>query len=160
MADEAGITMTLDRVPEIMGKINELAQTAVMVGIPASSAGRSGSPINNATLGYIHENGSPARNIPARPWLAPVVNRLKDRAQAALQQAADFTLGNEPEKGRQQLEALGLTAVAALKNNITSGGDPAFAPNAPSTIARKGSDRPLIDTAQFLNSINYVIRRR
>jgi hypothetical protein len=53
-----------------------------------------------------------------------------------------------------------MEAVSNVKNNIVAGGDPAFAPLAQSTIDRKGSESPLIDTAQLLNSITYVIRNK
>jgi hypothetical protein len=49
-----------------------------------------------------------------------------------------------------------LRAQAAVKNKVVTG---PFEPNKPATIARKGSDRPLIDTAQLLNSITYVVRK-
>lgn len=157
---DTGVTVTLDRTDAIVKQITALTKTAVMVGIQAANAGRREGPIGNAQLGYIAEHGSPAKNIPARPWLIPVVNRLKDQAVAMLKQAAEFDLGGEPAKAQNQLNALGLMAQSALKANITAGGDPAFAPNAPATIARKGSSRPLVDTAQLLNSITYVIRKR
>ena len=32
-----------------------------------------------------------------------------------------------------------------------------WVPNAPATIRRKGSDRPLIDTGQLVNSVEYEV---
>lgn len=157
---DTGVTVTLDRTDAIVKQITALTKTSVLVGIPAANAGRREGPIGNAQIGYISEHGSPAKNIPARPWLIPVINRLRDRAVQMLRQAAEFSLNGEPAKAKNQLDALGLTAVSDLKNNIVGGGDPAFAPNAPATIARKGSTSPLINSAQFLNAITYVIRKR
>lgn len=55
------------------------------------------------------------------------------------------------------LEALGMRAAADVRATITRGsGVPP--PNAPSTIARKGSSRPLIDSTQMLNSITHVVK--
>ena len=137
------VTITLDRTEAIVKQITALTKTSVLVGIPSSANGRRDA-VSNSQLGYIHEYGSPAKNIPARPWLIPVVNRLKDRAVQMLQQAAEFDLNGEPAKAQNQLNALGLTAVSALKANIVAGGDPAFAPNAPATVRAKGSSSPLI----------------
>lgn len=160
MAVENGIILNLDRVEEMMRTVKDLAATQVLVGIPAANSPRQGDPINNATIGYIHEMGSPAHNIPARPWLGPPVNRMKDEAAAMLRKAAELRFDSKAAEADQVLHALGLTAQNKVKTNITSGGDPKFAPNAPSTIARKGSDRPLVDTAQLLNAITYVLRKK
>jgi hypothetical protein len=160
MAVENGIILNLDRVEEIMRKTQELASTQVLVGIPAAKSPRQGDAPSNAALGYLHEMGSPARNIPARPWLGPPVNRMRDEAAAMLKKAAELRFDGKSAEADQVLHALGLTAQNKVKQNITSGGDPVFAPNAPSTVARKGSDRPLIDKAQVLNSVSYVLRKK
>ena len=52
----------------------------------------------------------------------------------------------------------GMVGRDACKNYITDGTH--LAPNAPETIARKGSDLPLVDTASMLNSITYAVRRK
>ncbi len=184
---DTGVTVTLDRTDAIVKQITALTKTSVMVGIPGEMANRNeqatrlaakrmrkagpvteaafrkaggGGTINNATIGYISEFGSPARNIPARPWLIPAVNRMKDHATQMLRKAAEFNLDGKPGEAENALNALGLYAQNKVKLNITSGGDPPFAPNAPSTVAQKGSSRPLVNTANFLNSILYVLRKR
>jgi len=157
---ENGVILNLDRMEEMMRKVQDIASTQVLVGIPAAKSPRQGDPINNAALGYIHEFGSPAHNIPARPWLGPPVNRMRDEAAAMLKKAAELRFDGKAAESDQVLNALGLTAQNKVKANIVAGGDPKFAPNAPSTIARKGSDRPLVDTAQMLNSVTYVLRKK
>jgi len=160
MAVENGVIVNLDLVEQTMRTVQDIASTQVLVGIPAANTARQGGPIGNAALGYIHEMGSPAHNIPARPWLAPPVNRMRDEAAAMLKKAAELRFDGKAAEADQVLNALGLTAQSKVKANITAGGDPKFAPNAPSTVARKGSDSPLIDTAQLLNSVTYVLRRK
>lgn len=56
----------------------------------------------------------------------------------------------------QALEVLGLRMVAEIQARIARGISP---PNAPETIARKGSSTPLIDTGQLRSSISYRIVR-
>lgn len=54
----------------------------------------------------------------------------------------------------QALDFLGLTIETAIKAKIQTT-DPDWEPNAPMTIEQKGSDKPLIDTGQLINSIRY-----
>lgn len=56
----------------------------------------------------------------------------------------------------QALGELGEMGVARVKTEILDGD---FVENAPSTIARKGSSHPLIDTAQEKNSVTWEIVR-
>jgi hypothetical protein len=173
-----GIEIVLDNTEAMLKAIQNLTRQRVMVGIPSDSAGRPGGPINNASLGYLHEFGSPARNLPARPWLYPEVARQQDKAVELLRRAAVFVTEGKAADGQKQLEALGMMVTAAVKNNILAGGDPPFhdwsdsykrqrgvagqktrsaqTPNAP----KSGNYTILVDTAQMLNSITYVIRNK
>jgi len=158
MALPNGVETTVDRTEEFLRAIQSLTRKQVLVGIPSSTSGRSGQ-INNAALGYIHEHGSPARNLPARPFLIPAVNRLAPQASALLQKAAEFALNGRADQAQATLEALGMQAATAVKNNILAGGDPKFADLALSTQRRKGTPYTiLVETAQMLNAITYVVR--
>ena len=44
-----------------------------------------------------------------------------------------------------------------MQDKITSG---SFAPNAESTIKKKGSSKPLVDTGRMRKSVNYVIQKK
>ncbi len=52
------------------------------------------------------------------------------------------------------LSLIGAYLANAIKTKIVNG---PFTPLKPATIARKGSDKPLIDTAQMKNSVTFVI---
>lgn len=54
-------------------------------------------------------------------------------------------------------ELLGQTFVAQIQKRMSAGVPPA---NAPSTIDRKGSSKPLIDTGQLRSSVTYRVRKR
>lgn len=157
--------MTRDRVPEVQKMIQGLGASRVLVGIPADDAarkpeeGEEKAPINNATIGYIMEYGSAAANIPERPHLIPGVvdarGRIVEIFRAGLQNVA---AGHEPDIDRT-LHKVGLVAQASVRNKIDTG---PFVPLAPATLAarrRRGrtGEKPLIDTGQYRNSINYVI---
>lgn len=82
------ITVLKDETETVLRNISALTGRRVLVGIPESTAERGDTKINNAMLGYIHEFGSPARNIPARPFLLPGVRSIKDKAAIILKVAA------------------------------------------------------------------------
>lgn len=162
----ATVRVTRDNMPQLERIMRRVARTRVYIGVPGSTSRRGGSnnPLNpnaqgaisNATLGYIHEYGSPARNIPARPFLVPGVDRAKGRLlavlHARLQKAVDT--GNEGEV-RNAYETVGIAGAGEVQGYMTSG---TFAPLSARTIARKKSSRPLIDTGQLRQSITYVVR--
>ena len=155
-----GVSVVVDLVEDFTKRIGQLTTQKVMVGIPATAASRSGDPINNATLGYMLHYGT--SKMPPRPWLIPPIARMKDEAAAMLRQAAEFTMQKRPDLAENILNDLGSKAVSNVKVNIVSGGEPPFEKLAQSTIDRKGKGPHtiLVDTAQLLNSITYVIRNK
>lgn len=56
----------------------------------------------------------------------------------------------------QFFNAAGARMVSGVKKSINSGG---WTPNAPYTIAKKGSSKPLIDTGVMLNSVTFAIHK-
>lgn len=56
----------------------------------------------------------------------------------------------------KELERVGLWAQGSIQQRISDGIPP---PNAESTIRRKGSSTPLIDTGQLRTSIKYRVKR-
>ncbi|MEE3504838.1 hypothetical protein QN399_00925 [Pseudomonas sp. 10C3] len=157
--------ITVDRVSQVLASIQELAGKQVLVGIPATKASRDNedkSPLNNAQIGYIMENGSPIANIPARPSLIPGVEDQMESITAHLEKAAKAAMSGNAEKVDDELNATGLIAQAGVRNRITNGD---FAPLAKSTLAarrKRGRTgvKPLIDTSQLRNAMTYVIRKK
>ena len=187
-----------DKLKEIVQSINSLVSQVVLVGIPEVDdarreddesgkvkiskgivSGGSETQINNATLGYIHEHGSPANNIPARPFLVPGVQNAQTKIESRLKKAANAALDGNFGNVDNELNGAGMVARDSVKSKINSGD---FSPLEDSTLkarARKGrkgaeeelasrlagnkpsndSVKPLIDTGQLRNSINYVIRK-
>ncbi len=134
-------------------------QYEVVVGITEESNSGRGS-INNAELLYLHECGVPSHNIPARPVLKPAIGaeNTKNKIETIMRDAALEALvyGNR-QKAEQEFHKAGMIGRDACKAWITGGN---LAPNAPSTIRKKGSSRPLIDTASMMNSITYAVRKK
>lgn len=170
-----------DDVAKILRSIADLTAKTVLVGIPESEAPRDDTePVNNAALGYIHEHGSPANNIPARPFLIPGVTSAQERVTGKLKGAAKAALEGKADGVGKGLHAAGLVAQAAVRDKLNSGD---FEPLSDATLrarARRGRQgaidelasraagnapstetaKPLVDTGQLRNSINYVIRNK
>ncbi len=133
--------------------------TEVVVGITEESNSARGS-VNNAELLYLHECGVPSHNIPSRPVLKPAIaqDNVKEMIEKLMKEAAEEALvhGNKA-KAEQCFEKAGMAGRDACKSYIAAGVPP---PNAPSTIARKGSSLPLVDTGSMMGSITYAVRRK
>jgi phage gpG-like protein len=155
--------ITTDNVAKVLASIQELAGKQVLVGIPATKAEREdGEPINNAQLGYIHEYGAPASNIPARPFLIPGVAHAQESINNHLQKAAKAAMSGNDEKVDTELNATGLIAQAGARNEINNGNFEALSARTLADRRKRGrtGDKPLIDTGQLRNSITYVIRKK
>ena len=171
----------------ILEALKKLSEDELLVGVSADTAGSGrGEDINNAELAYIHtngvraagmkaetdkaveegtpyplalqayikEHGSPAYRVPPRPFLEPGIekhlNLVESGMKAALQDVLD---GGD---GRAQRERLGATMAAKVQAYFQE--DNGWPPNAPSTIKKKGSAQPLVDTGALRQSITYIIR--
>lgn len=90
--------------------------------------------------------------IPARPW-------LDKGAESGTKEYLDTVREGVKEglSSRQIMTRLGNKAVDAVKDYINDLNTPA---NAASTIRRKGSSNPLIDTGNMRNSVTSTVVRR
>ena len=157
------ITVTKDSVDAVLQSIQEMASKRVVVGVPMAKTER-GEKISNAALAYIHDNGSPAANIPARPFLKPGVDAVKGKCAQILKQAGKKAIGLRGTVTIDKaLNACGLLAQTSVKKTIRAG--EGFEPLSMRTLkarerdGRKGT-KPLIRTGQLLNSISYAVRKK
>lgn len=147
--------------------IDKLRSVRVMVGIPAEDAERtetdgSTSPINNAAIGYIQEKGSPAKNIPARPFLVPGVKDAQDEAVDHLKNGAAQAIHGNDAGLDKELNAAGLIAQSAVKKKMSSNVPPKLADSTLAARRRRSVTRTdtLVDTGNLQNHVTYVIRRK
>lgn len=112
--------------------------------------------INNAQLLWIQSKGSPVRGIPARPVLEPAIEANKEAISAELRLALAAEMKGDPQIAAAFLKRAGLTARNATRNWFF---DPrnGWQKLASSTIRRKGSDQPLIDSGAMRAAITYVV---
>jgi hypothetical protein len=152
------VSSSKDNTQKLKAALAKLQKAQVYVGVPEEKGSRSKAAINNAQLVYIHTHGSPLRHIPPRPIIEPAIKAPgnKELITGELGKAAQAVLGAQPSEAHSHLERAGMLGRNAA---IRWFNDPRnnWAPNAPATVARKGSDHPLIDTAQMRRSITYVV---
>ena len=156
------IKMISNKLGEVQNRIKELTKDKVFVGVP-DGGGRSDGKMTNAQIARVHEFGSPAQNIPARPFLTAGVTTAKPEIVAQMRQASLDILGGK--SGDTAFNKAGLIGQAAVKKYIVASD---FTPLSPKTVKARnnarsngnGGTKPLIDTGQLLNSITYVIRSK
>lgn len=136
---------------------SRLADAKVDVGVLAEKGGleTTSDGITMVELAAIHEYGSPDAGIPERSFIRWTFNNpanIKIMSDICAKLVKKFLRGAKLETS---LGLLGAWAVGAIKTTIRSRIPP---PNAKSTIARKGSSTPLVDTGRLLNSLSWIIR--
>lgn len=117
-----------------------------LVGIHEDAGLVEGEQMTEAELGALQHFGTDGPpKIPARPWLDTGVasGRQDYIAYIADQVSSGATMD-------QVVEGVGILAAGATQQFITDLKTP---PNAPYTIAKKGSDNPLIDTGRMRASV-------
>ena len=173
----------------ILEALKKLSEDELLVGVSADTAGSGrGEDINNAELAFIHtngvraagmksetdkaveegtpyplalqayikEHGSPAYRVPPRPFLEPSIEKHLDLVESGMKAALQDVL--DGGDGRAQRERLGATMAAKVQAYFQE--DNGWPPNAPSTIKKKGSAQPLVDTGALRQSITYIIRAK
>lgn len=180
-------------------QIEKAARYEVLVGIPSphpkrleihkdEGKKRAFHGIWNADLAAIHENGAPARGIPARPFIRPGIERVKKRLVQIAANAGEAMAAGESL--RPYAEQAGLEAQKSIRAVFR---DNTWAPLKPRTMInraykrvkkrrdRRGQDttdrqkmaklvakelaamgamRALIDTGQLRQAIDFVVVER
>jgi hypothetical protein len=123
----------------------------INVGIPAGKNEADGTPV--ALIAAVHEFGSPEKGIPERPFLRTTIQENRGK-YVQLNRRNLVAVLNGKMTIEQALGQLGDVAKGDVQARIVSGG---FAPLKESTIKRKGSSKPLIDTGQMRQSIAWEL---
>jgi len=93
--------------------------------------------------------------IPSRPFLRQAVEKNQADIKAFCgEKVQGIAEGGTAEDALKQLGVYGKGLVQAQIREGT------FKPNAPSTVRKKKSDKPLIDTGKMRQSVNYVIKQK
>jgi len=179
------IAITKDLTSDIVNSIKDLAKKTVCVGVPNEEDTQRDN-ISNAELMYIHtngireksmikemqhdvdkmpyskahelyvhEHGSPLWQSPPRPILEPAIDNSKDQVAELMKDAAMVALnGGDITPALNEVGMQGQNIAREWFTNPSNN----WAPNSERTIAKKGSDKPLIDKGEMRKAISFVIK--
>lgn len=97
--------------------------------------------------------GSHTINIPARPFMREGIDKNMNNINKLSEDLAGRIIDRKVNI-RRSLKLIGQEAEKGIKNNMSSGD---FTPNAASTLKKKKSSTPLIDTGRLRQSITSVV---
>ncbi|EBG0219399.1 hypothetical protein CWG78_01840 [Salmonella enterica subsp. enterica serovar Halle] len=136
---------------EVMDALDKAASSfenlQLKVGFLEGATYPDGTPV--PMVAATNEFGNPANNQPPRPFFRNAIANHESEWQEAM--------ANLIENGgdtRDVLSIIGEIIVDDIKGAIRQLDAP---PLSPVTIARKGFDKPLIDTSNMLNSVSYEV---
>ncbi len=167
-----------DNTEEFKKSLKLLRGSQVLVGVPRDGARDVGwdvgvgsvggttkrrkgtGKVNNATLAYVHNNGSPAQNIPARATLGPGIKDAQREISDYMEQAGKNAMNGSFDKTEAAMMAAGIKAVVSVKKRIRSNTPPKLSERTLAARRRRGVTRTntLVDTGQYLNAHTFVLR--
>lgn len=137
---------------EVMQQLLATGKLHITVGVHGDVGARKDGP-SQVLVAAANEFGTKDGRVPERSYMRSTVDaRRGDLALLMTKQLGVVADGKRTAK--DAAEIAGLFMSSAIKKTLTDLSDP---PNAPSTIARKGSSNPLIDTGQLRASITHKV---
>lgn len=138
----------MDKVMDVLDEVEkQFSNIQLKVGFleGAEYTDRTSIPMVAAT----NEFGNPANNQPPRPFFRNAIaeneEKWKEKTSQLIERGDDIG---------EIFSTLGEIIVDDIKGSIRKFESPALSPV---TIARKGFDKPLIDTSDMLNSVSYEV---
>ncbi len=141
----------------ILASVKKMDRAHVKVGVLASKGGNvkhGESEFTLIELMAVHEYGSADGRIPDRAPIRLTFETNEQEMEGFIAKLAKAVVMGAM-KLSHALALLGQKGVAEVKKTITQSDLPP--PLKQATIDAKGSDRPLVDTGQLVNSINYEV---
>lgn len=140
----------LAKFKRLIEQIKASGEKAAYVGFPAefNEKVEGSDNFNLASLAAVLEFGN--ENIPSRPFLRQTLAENQEKYTALFVKL--FESGVSIEKIYEQIA---LIAQGDVQQNIVNG---KWTANAPSTIKRKKSSKPLIDTGKLRQSVKGIVK--
>ena len=144
------LTSTKNGLEQLIKQLEGLNAKDVYVGIPESknSNVEGAGQFNLASLAAVLEFGN--QHIPSRPFLRQTLAENQQKYTALFAEGI-----NNGEDYAALMNKIALIAQGDVQENMVKGD---WVANAPSTIKRKGSSKPLIDTGHLRKSITGIIK--
>jgi len=132
-----------NKIPEYIKQLAEASKADVRIGILGSD--------DSELATYARANEFGTQRIPERSYLRTTIDKASTGKRIVQALKGLTKPGEDPE---DHLNRVGVVAVGEVQEQIRRGD---YKPNAESTIARKGSDKPLIDKGRLIQSISYEV---
>ena len=144
------VTGNLAKFKQLIEQLKASGEKAVYVGFPAefNEKVEGSDNFNLASLAAVLEFGN--ERIPSRPFLRQTLAENQEKYTALFVKL--FESGISIEKIYEQIA---LIAQGDVQQNIANG---KWTANAPSTIKRKKSSKPLIDTGKLRQSVKGIVK--
>lgn len=135
----------------IIQDLEKLGGKTVSVGVFADAGKADNDKTDLVDVAIWNEYGT--KKIPKRPFLRKATDKNLKKWQKTTNNLVGMVIDGtfNPEEA---LDSLGNEAEGDVKEIFDQG---SFTPNAPSTIAQKGSSKPLINHSRLRNSVHYKI---
>lgn len=137
------------KLKDLQNHLKNVSNAYTLAGLFSDSTNEDG--LFLATIGAINDLGTSDGRIPERPWMRGWFDSNKDKIQKVMKKLSGQLL-DQKINVQKALMLLGEWATNELKKEITNLRQP---PNAPSTIRKKKSSNPLIDTGRMRNSVTH-----
>lgn len=137
----------------ILRELHKVGGVHITVGVHGDAKPRSGDGADQVLVAAANEFGTSDGHVPERSFIRSTIDARRSQIGAL----TSNTLGKVADGKQTAKDAAGVVGLFvenAIKKTITVLSDP---PNAPSTIARKGSSNPLIDTGQLRQAITHKV---
>ena len=144
------VTGNLAKIKQLIEQLKASGEKAVYVGFPAEFNEKlEGSDnFNLAYLAAVLEFGN--ERIPSRPFLRQTLAENQEKYTALFVKLFESGVSID-----QIYEQIALIAQGDVQQNIVNG---KWTANAPSTIKRKKSSKPLIDTGKLRQSVKGIVK--
>ena len=147
MATMRGGDKVVERLRQIARSIGNGG--TLRVGFLENAKYPDGKPV--AMIAALNDFGVPSRGQPPRPFFRNAIAKHQDEWPPAI---AGLLRDND-YNAQKALDIAGFAIAGQIKQSIIDTNEP---PLAPSTIARKGFSKPLIDTSVLINSVDHEVK--
>ncbi len=141
---------------KLLAEAAKAKKGTVDVGILAKEGAESSSTNPKLTVYEIATFNEFGLGVPERSFIRGYVDDKEQAIRDDIKKLALLVVQGK-KTTEEALDLLGLKVVGGMQKRISDGILPA---NAPSTIARKGSSKPLIDTGQLRSSITHRVNSK
>lgn len=137
-------------VTKILAEISEKVSrpAGLRVGFLEDATYPDGKPVG--MIAMIQEFGAPAVGIPPRPFFRNAVAKYGPEWPEAF---GKLLVANGYDVAKT-MDQMGFAIAGQIRQSIVDTNSPALAP---STVARKGHSKPLVDTGHMLNSVDHEV---